>query len=170
MKLHVACGEKRLPGFTHVDGRADTHPDIVADFRSMPMIKNNSIELVYLCHGLEHVLLREAVSTLQELRRVLISGGVLRLSVPDFAALVGLYNKGVPLRIIRGAICGGQEYELNIHYSVWDEFSLAEALNAAGFTSIRRYDPFAVLPKGYFDWSIGKIAGQYISLNMEARK
>ena len=183
VKLHLGCGKKRLPGFTHVDIRPEVHPDIVSDVKSLPMIADASVQEIYFCHGLEHLKYVEVQPALREWRRVLMSGGILRLSVPDMWELAKMYvteeecNREVDLALIRGAISGGQEYPSNIHYSVWDWYTLKDALEPT-FLHVAPYDALEWLYgvfgvrrlKGvYFDWSLGRIAGREISLNVEAR-
>jgi predicted SAM-dependent methyltransferase len=168
LHVHLGCGKSRLPGFIHVDARSDVGADHVAPADNLPFL-DNSVSLLYWCHGLEHIKYLDLPRTLNEWRRVLMPGGTLRLAVPDFAILCDLYRKGVPLTLIRGAINGGQEYPENIHYSTWDFSSLRDLLHKHHFRNVRRYDAHAVLPPSYyFDWSIGRIAGRYISLNVEA--
>ena len=167
MKLHIACGEKRLPGFTHVDIRPEVNPDIVADASNMSMIPSHSVEEVYFCHGIEHLSLEDARQALREFRRVLRLGGVLRIATGDFTVLSWMYTiDHVPLRTIRAAIMGGQDYLANTHYSVWDFEVMKEELEHAGFTDVSRYNAEQWLPDGYWDWSIGEIAGECISLNV----
>ena len=169
MKLHLACGEMRLPGFTHVDIRPDVHPDVVSNISSMPMFKDDSADVIYLCHGLEHFTLEEVPVVLREWHRILEPGGLLYLAMPDFGAMASEYVFGMlSLKLIRMALMGGQEYPENIHYSVWDQTTLYETLYEAGFTDARLYDAWRFTPKHYFDYSKYVIAGVKLSLNVRA--
>src|SRR3989441_12587990 len=58
------------------------------------MFKDESAELVYACHVLEYFDRLEVVDVLREWHRVLAHGGVVRLAVPDFAALAEVYRRG----------------------------------------------------------------------------
>src|SRR2546425_11062307 len=58
------------------------------------MFKDESAELVYACHVLEYFDRVEVVDVLREWHRVLAHGGVVRLAVPDFAALAEVYRRG----------------------------------------------------------------------------
>ncbi len=169
MKLHLGCGTKRLPDFVHVDIRPEVKPDIVASVTDLSIIKDNTVELIYFCHGLEHIPYAGVQDVLSEWRRVLKPGGVLRLAMPDMEAMAEMYiGEGVALKTIRYAISGGQDYPANFHYSVWDFWSLIEELRRASYIDVHKYDPLVTLPPGYRDWSVIKIAGHSISLNVEA--
>ena len=52
-------------------------------------LPDNSVDLIYACHLLEHFGRWEMHEVLQEWYRVLKTGGLLRLAVPDFSALIG---------------------------------------------------------------------------------
>jgi predicted SAM-dependent methyltransferase len=52
---------------------------------------NNSVEVLYSSHMLEHLDRNQSISFLKEARRVLISGGIIRLSVPDLRLHVNSY-------------------------------------------------------------------------------
>lgn len=171
LKLHLGCGDKRLPGFFHVDARSEVNPDLVADVINLSQFANNSVDLIYFCHGLEHLSPYQVPLALNEWKRVLRSGGILRLSLPDFAALARLYvMQQIPLVYLVSAIHGGQDYPENTHYWSWDFASLTQVLTQAGFIQVQPYDAHAVNPANYADYSTFQIAGQLISLNIEATK
>jgi len=168
VKIHLGCGTKRLPGYTHVDARAEVEPDHVADVLDLACFDADSADLIYFCHGLEHVGFGAVGDALAEWGRVLKPGGELRLAMPDFHAIAKAYNDGVSLRLVRYALMGGQGYAENFHYSTWDFDTLKVALEAAGYTGVALYNARAWLPAKYSDWSVGKIAGYDISLNVRA--
>lgn len=167
MNIHLACGDNKIPGFVNVDIRPEVNPDVVADIKDLSVFETGSTELIYLCHGLEHFKYQEVDAVLQSFRRLLVPNGVLYLSVPDMEAMSFAYTTGdLPLALIRGAISGGQEYPGNIHYSVWDYETLKGVLEKNGFILVLRYDAEVFLPQGIRDWSIGRIRGTWISLNV----
>ncbi len=172
MKLHLGCGDKRLPGFTHVDVRQMPGIDVVCDLvNGLPMFKSNSAELIYWAHGPEHILRPDTRKVFSELFRVCALGWSLRLSMPDFNCLVDGYRMGIfPYEQTIAAMFGGQEYPQNVHYQGWTMDELEKRLKEVGFVEIRNYDPFIVNPKGFFDYSYTKFADILISLNVEARK
>ena len=169
MNIHLACGTNKIPGFVNVDIRPEVRPDIVMDIKDLSKWRygQGTADLIYLCHGLEHFKYSEVDGVLQSFRRLLKPGGKLFLSMPDMEALAYAYTTGqISLALIRGAISGGQEYPGNIHYSVWDLETLKRVLEKNGFIKVEHYDAESFLPSGVRDWSIGRIRGIWISLNV----
>ena len=55
MKLNLGCFNKQLPGFVNVDIREDVKPDVVDSAFTLKKFENNSVEVVYASHMLEHL-------------------------------------------------------------------------------------------------------------------
>jgi SAM-dependent methyltransferase len=121
--------------------------------RTIPL-PDDSLEVVYTCHMLEHLDREEARSFLAEARRVLEPGGVLRAAVPDLQRLAESYLvegdadsfversllASPPLRtlprILRFLITGDR-----YHQWMYDGPSLLKLLTEAGFESPRVLSP-----------------------------
>jgi len=138
MKLHLGCGKVFIPGFVHIDVDDYPHIDHRAAVERLPMIPDDSVELVYACHVLEHFPASETVRVLKEWRRVLSPGGVLRLSVPDFGAITERYANEGDLSEVMGLLFGRQDRLYNIHRTVFDDETLSVKLYQAGFAKVRR--------------------------------
>lgn len=176
MKLHLGCGKRYIPGFVHVDAVDYPHVDHVTTIDNLSFIPDDSIELIYNCHVLEHFKRRDVGRVLSEWFRVLRPGGVLRVSVPDFASLCEVYQRENNLAQVIGALFGRQDYLYNIHYNVFDFSSLSTDLDAAGFTNIKRYNWRETEHADVDDYSqaylphMDKESGTLISLNVECVK
>ena len=113
---------------------------------------------------------------LKEWHRVLQSGGVLRIAVPDFEAIVEEYLSSRDLERVMGLLYGGQNYEYNFHYQTYDFKRLSDLLRRAGFLQVERYDWRDFLPPGYDDYSRSYLPhmdfehGRLMSLNVVATK
>ena len=103
-------------------------------------------------------------------------GGVLRIAVPDFEAVVQEYTENHNLEKLMGLLYGGQNYDYNYHYGIFDFAYLKEKLQKSGFGKIERYDWKDFLPEGYDDCSRAYLPhmdiehGRLMSLNVVAVK
>ena len=176
IKLHLGCGERYIPGFIHIDVRKFPHIDYVALVDKLDMFEDNSVDLIYACHLLEHFRRNLMKDVLKEWYRVLKLGGILRLAVPDFEKLIEVYLKYKDLKLILGPLVRRQDYPENTHYIVFDFATLSEILKKVGFKKIYRYDWRKTIHKNYDDFSqayiphMDKEQGTLISLNIKAAK
>jgi len=185
VKLHLGCGKKYIPGFIHIDIADYSHIDYKRDIADLSIFPDESIDLIYCCHALEYFDRQEAQQkVLPEWHRVLRYGGILRLAVPDFEAMVKVYLKYHDLehRGILGPLYGRLIAEtpegerIIYHHTVYDFNSLNNVLGAVGFRNIHRYDWSQTVHRDYDDFSQGYIPhmdnehGILISLNVEAEK
>ncbi len=183
VNLHLGCGKRYIPGFIHIDLDTFPHIDYQSDIGKLPMIADATVDLIYCCHAFEYFDRQEANDRiLPEWRRVLKKGGILRLAVPDFEALVKVYSTYRDLNKIIGPLYGrmavktpeGEKFFY--HKTVYDFTSLKNLLESSGFTNIHRYDWRNTVHKDYDDFSqayiphMDKEHGLLISLNVEGEK
>ncbi len=178
-KLHLGCGVKHIPGFFHVDGNEHPHLDRRGPVDKLDYIPDDSVELIYACHLLEHFGRKEVDDVLTEWFRVLKPGGVLRIAVPDYEACARLYVAGkLPngLPDILGLMMGGQRDHYDFHHMTFDEASLSARLKKLGFSETRRWDWRTTEHAWLDDYSqaylphMDKENGVLVSLNLEAVK
>lgn len=183
MNIHLGCWKRNIPGFVHVDLCDLPHIDYQHRIDQLPMFADACADLIYTSHTFEYFDRQEAVAVLAEWRRVLKPGGLLRLAVPDFPALVQVYQQTGELARILGPLFGRMavhmkdgRQELIYHKTVYDYASLSALLEQGGFTGVRRYDWRQTIHKDYDDHSqayfphMDKEHGLLISLNVEAFK
>jgi predicted SAM-dependent methyltransferase len=111
---------------------------------------------VFTEHMIEHVPYEQGARMLAECHRVLRKGGVLRVATPDLARIAGLYSDHPTAAQQRYLdwfcetfVPAGQPKTrvaaINAHFRLWghqfiyDEATLADALRAAGFTSVTKH-------------------------------
>jgi predicted SAM-dependent methyltransferase len=184
MKLHLGCGARHIPGFIHVDLADYPHIDYRQDVRRLPMFGDGTATLIYASHVLPYFDRTEVVSVLGEWRRVLSCGGVLRLAVPDFEALVGVYQRTSNLSLIHGPLYGrwpvesgrGAANPVLYHRTVYDFVTLRTVLESAGYTKVRRFEWRDTEHAAVDDFSqayiphLDKAHGALVSLNVECQK
>ena len=158
---------------------AAPHVDLVGPVEYLPAFPDDSVELIYASHVLEHFSRQDYPLVLREWHRVLAPGGVLRLAVPDFAACARIYyEQGLVdgLTGLVGLLVGGQRDPYDYHKMVFDEPLLTHALLAAGFREVRRWNWRETEHTHIDDYSqaylphLDKEHGQPMSLNLEAVK
>lgn len=91
-RLHVGCGNNRFEGWINADITPEAELIIFLE-RRLPF-SDGSLSRIYSEHVLEHVPYEVGVGFLREAFRVLESGGVVRLAVPDLRELVEGYLQG----------------------------------------------------------------------------
>ena len=155
------------------------HVDHVADVRNLDFVTTESVDLIYACHILEHFGRYEYRDVLREWFRVLKPSGVLRLSVPDFAACAALYyEEGLVdgLTGLIGLVNGGQRDEFDCHKMIFDQELLIQELLSTGFREVRSWDWRTTEHAHVDDYSqayiphLDKENGKQMSLNLEGIK
>jgi predicted SAM-dependent methyltransferase len=179
LKLHLGCGERYIEGFYHVDLKPYAHVNKCASVADLGFIQSETVDLIYGSHVLEHFGRKEYMGVLREWFRVLKSGGVLRLSVPDFARCAAIYfNEGFKdgLTGLVGLIMGGQRDQQDFHRMIFDADILSRSLKDVGFSSVREWDWRSTEHAAVDDFSqaylphMDKINGTLMSLNLEGIK
>jgi predicted SAM-dependent methyltransferase len=89
LKLHIGCGKGLLEGWVNID----VHPAPLSMnvLWGLPFA-DGSVRCVFVSHLLEHLFFpRDVTPFLQEIRRVLAPGGVVRIVVPDVEQCIEAY-------------------------------------------------------------------------------
>jgi predicted SAM-dependent methyltransferase len=170
-KLHIG-GKVRCPGWENLNVLPGPAVDHVGDAVDLARFDDASFAEVYASHVLEHFDYNgPLLKALKEWHRVLVPGGVLRLSVPDLDVLAHLllqrhrFDVNQRFQIMR-MIFGGHVDAHDVHLVGLNAEFLTGYLQAAGFDTVQR-----VARHGLFaDTSDMVVAGTPISLNVNAFK
>jgi len=138
---------------------------------------DNSVDLIFSSHLIEHLTYNEALKLLKECNRVLRDGGVLRIATPHAKFLMKDYLNGK----IRQYACinkGVEEAETDLdalihllfsgHKSLYDYSKLYNMLKKAGFSKVYRMTPFKSINKVMEDQTF--VSHPTISLVVDAVK
>jgi len=121
------------------------------DLRKPLPYNDNTVDMIFTSHTLEHLSDEEGLQLLRECYRTLKPGGIIRIAVPDTELLVQEYlagtikqysciNKGVENAITD--IDALNELLWSGHKTIYDEDKLKHYLNLVGFKEISRTTPF----------------------------
>jgi len=186
MRIHIGCGKKNWPGWYNVDGAF--YPHIESHDVYLNHLHDDVADLIYSSHFLEYFNRDEAEEMLKFWYRVLKPGGIVRIAVPDFDALIYAYTNFVDITFkdIAGPLYGRMDMNGHTiyHKYCWTFNDLFDALFVVGFKNPRNYDFRETEHARYDDASkahlphdpeaikTGVFTGKHfsISLNMEARK
>jgi SAM-dependent methyltransferase len=151
--LNIGSGDRPVAGWINID----LYPaEFAFDVRWGIPLRDSSVDRIYMAHVLEHFYFPgEAVPILQDLRRVLRPGGVLRIVVPDLEKYFGAYvandeqffrnrkstwgGNGSSLHeLLNYAGAGVMPDGFDQHKFGFDFATLSGTLRRCGFAEIRR--------------------------------
>ena len=176
MKLHLGCFDKKIPKFVNIDIRNDVNPDVVDNIFTLSKFKDNSADLIYACHCLEHLDHKNSLLALQRWYEILKVNGIVRIAVPNMERIFSHYMYYHDLTYTYSALWGSQRHEHDYHKHGWDFNTLKEDLENAGFKDVRYYDWRKTEHSDIDDYSqayhphMDKENGMLMSLNIEATK
>jgi len=149
IKINLACGNMPLPKpWKNIDkyyypgheemNRADGDPKDFdweqGDFTDLSRFGEDSVDMINLCHGLEHTYWYGAIQTLQEIYRVLKHGGKVEIEVPD---LKSAFNFDTETMI--DLVYGGRDENTILlgHHCGFTRQMLQNLMEAIGFKNVR---------------------------------
>jgi predicted SAM-dependent methyltransferase len=145
-RLNWGCGDHVAPGWINSDVKAGPGIDLARDIAYGLPLETGAIEYAVSVHALPEIHYTEQVPTLRELRRVLESGGVLRLVLPDLDKGIRAYLTDdrdyfmIPDADVRST---GAKFVTQMLWYGWSKmlftFDLvSELLTDAGFSQVNR--------------------------------
>jgi predicted SAM-dependent methyltransferase len=169
LRLHIG-GRITHPDWKIFNIEAGPNVDYVGHCSDLSRFADGSVLEIYASHVIEHLgYHKELPAALREFHRVLVPGGLLRVSVPDLDTLCRLFlDRELSLeqraRVMQ-MMFGAQSTSADFHYVGLNEELLRAFLGDARFTEITRVEKF-----GLFDDASNFEYKLPISLNMTARK
>jgi len=155
-KLQIGCGSYVLPGWLNADVRSQRDVLSVDATKRLPF-PNASFRFVFSEHMIEHITYAQGYRMLNEIFRVLTSGGRIRIATPDMAFLVRLYREDSSeshrqyVEWAAARFCEGQPatpvsvinnfFHNWGHQYIYDFPTLSTTLYEIGFRNVVRYAP-----------------------------
>jgi predicted SAM-dependent methyltransferase len=149
LKLNLGGGDVPMKGYRNVD--------IKKGEQAFPLdYPDECADEIRASHILEHFGHEETMDVLREWYRVLKPGGMMKISVPDFAILNSVYSSPENHRYpVEGVIMGGHVDENDFHKAIFDKRKLNSQMRQIGLIRIEPWKS-----------EIGDCASMDISLNM----
>lgn len=152
IKLNVGCGTDYKKGWINIDNNSDNNIkklDLNWDLRKPLPFPDESVDLIFNEHFLEHLTVKEGVRANKEFRRLLKPGGILRIATPDLENVVNNYlhvplSEDTVIRDYHFDFVKTPAEWINMSFSWWghkwlyDWEEISRRLNEAGFTKIKR--------------------------------
>ena len=152
-KLHIGCGRNFLPDWLNTDYLPLCREPLYLDARRRFFFKDDTFDYIFSEHMIEHMSYDHGLRMLSQCRRVLKPLGKIRISTPDLAFLVNLYQPDRSLLQQRYMKWATREFFAEIpeanevfvinyfmrnwgHTFIYDETTLKAAMTRVGFTNI----------------------------------
>lgn len=142
-KLHLGCGDVRLPGYANIDMHESKAVDLKLDL-SYPLpdyILPGSVSEILGYHLFEHLPFCRIEQVVTSWFRALRPGGKLILEMPDFDATVRRYLNSPNDNVILANIFGSQEHEGQFHHWGWNKIRLKFLFEGVGFKDVIFKEP-----------------------------
>lgn len=129
IKLHLGCGDYWFDGYINIDIAVYGGTDMLYDIRKGLPFQFETVEIIEAYEVVEHFNKYEIDEILKDWHRVLIPGGMVKISVPDMDGLIAMYADQ-PARAIE-QIYGLEDHPH--HKQGYVEGTLEELFQAHGF-------------------------------------
>lgn len=90
IKLNIGCGDDNRKGYVNIDNR-DLGFNMVWDIKDGIPFPDNSIEMIFCSHLIEHLNDEESIEFLQECLRVVKKGSIITIRVPVFSSVGAIF-------------------------------------------------------------------------------
>jgi len=166
--LNIGGTEKKA-GWKILNVQWANHVDYTADVRNMSRLADQSFDVVYASHTLEHLgYYRDLPKAIAEIRRIIRPGGKLLVSVPNLDTLCRLFLREQTTThdrfLIMRMMFGGQIDDFDYHFVGLNAELLTKYLLGAGFRETFQVPEFNL----FDDTSSLQFEDVLISLNMVA--
>ncbi len=150
LKLHLGCGQEKLPGYVNIDGDPDANADLFLDFRRLGrVIRPGVVSEIRSIHSLSYLNLWQARDLFRVFHRLMKAGGRLIIELPDLEKCArklleaGASGRFSPeyLEGVRGLYAFGHDHmaarrDYHPYAFGWSGWHLKQELEEAGFADV----------------------------------
>lgn len=177
--VHLGCGPNYINNFINIDANYKEKCDIIGRIDRL-QFKEESVDIIYNSHVLEHIPKDRIRKTLSRWHRVLKPDGKLYICVPNLENLCKLYLNNLKdeynleewekICTISNVIYGGQNNKYDFHHEGYSFSTIKYWMKEIGFKDVRLVDVESLAFTESSDSSSYIMDGIPISLNIEATK
>jgi predicted SAM-dependent methyltransferase len=177
--VHLGSGGLRIDGFLNFDADIFIDCDVIARSEKIKLA-DNSVEIIYASHLLEHIARADIQRVMAEWQRVIKPGGRLVVCVPDLEILARVYldNLGAldseegryRAELACGIMYGGQVDKYDFHFYGYSFATISRMLKGVGFSKVERFDRKQLDFAPFYDGGYAMIREIPVSLNVQAFK
>lgn len=125
--LNFGCGSTFHPDWVNLDAAPVSTQVIAHDLRRGFPFADETFDVVYGSHVLEHLEPAEAIRVLRECIRVLKPNGIVRVVVPDLETIVRLY-----LNSLEGALAGDKDAQVRYDWMILELYDQTVRKSSGG--------------------------------------
>lgn len=140
LALNIGCGDRILKYINNfpcinIDIRPVEGVNVVGDVRNLPFA-DESFDRILASDIIEHFPASETNNLLREWSRILKTGGHIKFRTPSLKWVAAYYIRHGDARFVSHHIFGGQDYDTNYHYVIFDNEWLSELCKSFDLTTI----------------------------------
>lgn len=125
--LNLGCGTRFHKEWLNIDFTSKSEHIIAHNLLAGIPFEDNSMDVIYHSHVLEHFSKEDGEKFISECYRVLKPNGIIRIAVPDLERIVGEYQKNLKL-----ALSGDQEAAANYDWIMIEMYDQAVRQKSGG--------------------------------------
>lgn len=146
MRVNLGCGDAYLEGWVNVDESPEVKADVHATAFDFVLAHGSEITEMYMGHFLEHLMPHDADAILALLAETLPEGAEVSAVTPDMRAVFAAYDAGEIDNVALNHLYVYSYAQPSHHVWCYDEATLLEAFQRAGFNDIEVIDPLTWPP------------------------